>query len=401
MQFEESLSNHIIDYSQVEEFFHQIAGHTNEKVRRYRAVDQTECILKPRNKVDLFVREVNFYEDIYRSNIQEQIAYLAKYFGVVDLTQSNSDGTGSCGSSSNTGGLGSGSGSSRCSSEGGNSPHDLSSSHHSQSGSSSSSYHQSHHVHTHHSSPTTVTKLPHIVLSDLTFGYKRPCVIDLKMGRQSYEPSASREKKERVYKKYPYQSEIGFRITGLKVWDEDQQAYHTKSKSFGRSILPDQVTQALAFFFQNGLHIRVDIIRHLLGRLQGLLKWMKIQKRYKFYCSSILVVYDGEIPLPGIGGGDCDEDVDGHTDNGSQDESEEGTTTSQDNPTYSSASDDLCRFAMIDFAHVVASDEVDADYVYGLENLISKLKEIIDIATNSDHYGVEALMTLARACIAK
>lgn len=297
--FTSNPESNIIDFTYVDEFFHQIAGHTNEKVRRYRE----NCILKPRIKVDLFDREVKFYEDIFGSNVTEQIEFLAKYFGVVYLLNENNN------------------------------------------------------------NKDSVTLLPHIVLSDLTLGYRNPCVIDIKMGRQTFEPTASREKKDREIKKYPHQHEIGFRITGLKVWDEKVNMYHYKNKAFGRSIIPEQVVQALAFFFQNGIEIRTDVISGLIPRLKGLLKWMKVQNRYKFYCSSILVVYDGS-------------------------------------KNYADETD-ICRFAMIDFAHVIASDEVDHDYVYGLENLIAKLQVILDITNSNDSDISFQLMSAVHDFISK
>lgn len=271
----------VIDTSDVHDFCHQIAGHTSEKVRRY----QKNYILKPQNKVDLFQREVQFYEDIFGSNIKEQIRFLAKYVGVVQLLTEKDD---------------------------------------------------------------HVSKLPHLVLDDLTLGYNKPCVIDIKMGRQTFEPTANLDKKEREVRKYPYQHEIGFRITGLKVWDDELEAYHCREKAFGRSILPSQVMEALAFFFVSGSSIRADVIESLILRLEGLLEWMEVQNRYKFYCSSILVVYDA-----------CP--------NNRWDEEA-----------------DVCRSAMIDFAHVVSSEEVDHDYVYGLTNLIKQLQCILEVDRHAD-----------------
>jgi inositol-polyphosphate multikinase len=293
-----------VDNSFVEDYYHQIAGHTNEKVRCYRG----KFILKPQNKVELFQREVNFYEDMF-SDIEsnkQQIEFLAQYHGICVIESENKS----------------------------------------------------------FSNPFL---LPHLILDDLTVAYKKPTVIDIKMGRQTFEPSASKEKKEREIKKYPYQSDIGFRITGFKIWDNSKKLYHFRNKSYGRSILPNMLTSAVAVCFYDGINFRVDVIQNFLLRLENLLYFMKQQKKYNFYCSSLLVVYDG------IAG---DANV---------------TTPSHCHRSYCADSSDCCRSAMIDFAHVVHSDEIDHDYVFGVENLIFQLRSILDILSNNDSSMLETL----------
>jgi 1D-myo-inositol-tetrakisphosphate 5-kinase/inositol-polyphosphate multikinase len=144
------------------------------------------------------------------------------------------------------------------------------------------------------------------------------------MGRQTFEPTANYDKISRELKKYPYQEEIGFRITGMKIWDETKQNYHAYDKHFGRSLLPDSVLPALAMFFHNGLSFRVDIIQEVIQKLKTILIWMKNQSYFKFFCSSILIVYDGLI----------------------------SSSPSSLSPHSIS---DLCQVKMIDFAHVIVN----------------------------------------------
>lgn len=304
-----------VDYASITDFYHQVAGHTNEKVRRYR----DKYILKPQNKVDLFRREVNFYEDIFSQRVcQHQTRFLAKYHGVVDVETERLD-------------------------------------------SSEEDY-----------SPSK-GGLPHLILDDMTIGYNRPCMVDIKMGRQTFEPTASKEKKEREIKKYCFQSEIGFRITGLKVWDDQAQAYHYLDKKFGRSVQPDQVLGALAFYFFDGTTFRVDVMKSLVTRLKDMLTWMKCQNRYKFFCSSILIVYDGNHVQV--------------VDSVSERDAEQSK---------SGKALETCRASMIDFAHVVPNkdnvQEVDEGYVYGLESLISKISTIVDMVTHEDPQEVAAFV---------
>ena len=55
-----------------------------------------------------------------------------------------------------------------------------------------------------------------LVLQDLTYGMSKPCVLDLKMGRQSYDEHASPEKVAKEKAKYPPQEIVGFRFSGMR-----------------------------------------------------------------------------------------------------------------------------------------------------------------------------------------
>jgi hypothetical protein len=137
------------------------------------------------------------------------------------------------------------------------------------------------------------TSLPHIVLEDLTHSYITPNVVDIKMGMCTYEPTATKEKKEKEVLKYPHQRELGFRITGFKVLNRCSDCYLQTGKPFGRSIQPHEAVAAMALVFSDGTGaIRTDVIRALLVQLEPLLQWMQGQTKWRFFCSSLLVVYD-------------------------------------------------------------------------------------------------------------
>eukprot|EP01039_Chlorochromonas_danica_P010998 gene10998-12245_t len=254
--------NHVVDEvlvlpqeEEIEDFDHQIAGHVSEKVRRYRQ----HFILKPQVKKDLFTRETLFYEEIFSTQLQQQLLLeeegegeegegegekksetrrqkkiieglrecLPVFHGVVFIPNPTCPPT----TTSTTTSFG---------------------------------------------IPTT-NLLPCLCLQDLTQGYTIPCLIDIKMGQQTYEPTASRDKINREQGKYPYQHTIGFRITGLKVWDHMKHCYHTLGKHFGRSLLPHEVIYGLAFFFNDGYSssnttttttVRKEIIQEIIQLLK-------------------------------------------------------------------------------------------------------------------------------------
>jgi hypothetical protein len=129
-------------------------------------------------------------------------------------------------------------------------------------------------------------------LVDLTKSHHKPCAIDIKMGKQTYEPGADMDKKKREIRKCPYQTEVGFRITGFQVYDARCDALGTVSKRFGRKLNPPIVYEALAAFFYDGVRIRRDIVLAAIQELEKLLLWFKSQTQMHFYCSSLLITYD-------------------------------------------------------------------------------------------------------------
>lgn len=56
-----------------------------------------------------------------------------------------------------------------------------------------------------------------IGMDDVLAGLQRPCVCDIKMGRSTFTPDASREKRAVEQAKYVWQAELGFCITGMRV----------------------------------------------------------------------------------------------------------------------------------------------------------------------------------------
>lgn len=55
-------------------------------------------------------------------------------------------------------------------------------------------------------------------MEDLTYRYKCPCIMDIKMGKVTYDPSATKAKRLSEAVKYPEQETLGFRLTGYRVY---------------------------------------------------------------------------------------------------------------------------------------------------------------------------------------
>jgi len=239
----------------VNDFSHQVAGHTKEILRAFKG-----CILKPMIKRLHFFRELRIYEKMESHGThwtQSAKAFVSKYCGLIIAG-------------------------------GGGRPGMLP---------------QPTFPDMPPSSPRMALTLKKtdrlfLALEDLTKGFKVPCALDIKMGTQTFEPGASEEKRDREARKCRYQAEVGFRLTGFKVFDTLHGTYAGVGKEFGRGLLPEQAADGLALFFYDGLCLRRDCIAAAIQKLERISLWMKSQRELHFYCSSILIVYDGQRSEP-------------------------------------------------------------------------------------------------------
>jgi Inositol polyphosphate kinase len=103
--------------------------------------------------------------------------------------------------------------------------------------------------------PYGVSHDAHLLLQDLTINYKQPCVMDLKMGTETFEPDAPDEKRLRESSKYPQQAIFGFRIVGMRIYDPlhpeaCDKGYRFYGKDYGRSLTTtEQVRDAFRIYF--------------------------------------------------------------------------------------------------------------------------------------------------------
>ena len=276
-----NISSLQLDYTHlIDVYRHQVAGHTDHFMLRF----MERFILKPILKEHLFQREKSFYEHVTRccccnddniTNIERVnqhcdnyignearnhlvtpslLSYLPKYFQSVTTSFRLSSSPLSSSSSSSQ----------------------LSSS------SSSSTIKEE------------IDELSYLVLEDISHSYSRDhiSIIDIKMGTQTYEPTASIEKIVKETSKFIHQRQLGFRISGMKVFNHRTKQYLIKDKFFGRSLEPSTVIYGLGLFFYNGYTLCKEIISDVIQQLNGLLVIMNEQVDYKFYCTSLLIIYN-------------------------------------------------------------------------------------------------------------
>jgi 1D-myo-inositol-tetrakisphosphate 5-kinase/inositol-polyphosphate multikinase len=191
----------------------------------------------------------------------------------------------------------------------------------------------------------------YLLLQDATVNFSKPCVIDVKIGSQSYEPDATEEKRTREQRKYPAQSELGFRIVGMRIYDPSHSeacdnGFVFYSKEFGRSLATrEDVKSAFVTYFGTGtvegpnLSVRSMSISNILSHLRSIQLWFNDNDSIRFYASSLLIAYEGN--------------------------------------TESGANTDMVDVKMIDFGRVRREAGGDPGYLLGLETIIQLLEEIL------------------------
>jgi len=228
----------------------------------------------------------------------------------------------------------------------------------------------------------TLTKISNgqvqcLELENLTSVYKKPCVLDLKLGTQQHSNDDPPEKiKSKQLKCFSTtSSSLGLRFCGSQVWMPQQQAFISRDKYYGRQLDADGFFKSLREFFFNGECMRFDIIRLILSRVQLLYDIISKQTLYQFRSSSLLLIYEGAPDVP--------VNVDKLLANPG--------TVSKDS-TASSASPSrrgswpatsvfpgVADMRLIDFAHTDRVDgQRDEGVTLGLSNLIRFLSRILD-----------------------
>lgn len=187
----------------------------------------------------------------------------------------------------------------------------------------------------------------YLKLENIIRSYEYPCVIDIKLGRITYDREASPEKIERQIAKFQPANEIGFQLLGWKTYRQSDNSYIYHDKRCARSLSKDELLYGMANFFGAPERDHRPYVRTVLERLVALKEVMAKQYEVVFIASSLLIVYDG-----------------GHRENGNNIKVD---------------------VRLVDFAHVFPSsssssskNEPDENFLFGLKHCIEYLQLLLD-----------------------
>ena len=183
-----------------------------------------------------------------------------------------------------------------------------------------------------------------LAIENMTKGMAKACVMDVKVGAKTYSPDATDEKKAAEDAKYVgTKKPFGFSVLGMNVFaGEKMETAKVWDKDFGKKLTGDNMSDVLNNYLntaENDPEAVQVIADCFLDQLSEILALFRSQKKFHMFGSSLLFVYDAEAILRFCETRDKD------------------------------ALRDATRLRMIDFAHVFLEDCVDANYVFGVENI--------------------------------
>jgi len=192
----------------------------------------------------------------------------------------------------------------------------------------------------------------YIVMGDIIQNFRTPCVLDLKIGRQTWSPDAPAEKISHEKSKYAEtKDKLGLSLTGMLVYDIKKGKTVRREASFGKQLDPITLRDSLGEFLNEKVGVHQFIAKTLVKKLLKVKEFFCAQKQYAFYSSSLLVAYDASY-------------VEHRLKSSYVKERKFYRTCHRDE-------EEWLRVWMIDFSHVhPANGQLDNNYIFGLNSVI-------------------------------
>ncbi|KAG6451114.1 hypothetical protein O3G_MSEX006971 [Manduca sexta] len=134
----------------------------------------------------------------------------------------------------------------------------------------------------------------YIILEDLTQRMLEPCVMDVKIGKRTWDPLATEEKKKNEQTKYALcKQEYGFCIPGFQVYKLATGKLHRYNKDYGKKLHGQAVKDAIRTFLNGGSGAGLcrALVLQLVSRLWRVQRWAR-GVRVRLYSASLLLAYD-------------------------------------------------------------------------------------------------------------
>ncbi|KAG7398284.1 inositol hexakisphosphate kinase 3 [Phytophthora boehmeriae] len=112
----------------------------------------------------------------------------------------------------------------------------------------------------------------YMVLGDLTRNFRRPCVLDIKLGTRQHGEDA----------------------TPAKIYDERDGTYTIWDKSWGRQLKASGIEPALETYLTSGTTVRWDALDKLLIKIRQFKDVVATTTGLRCWGSSLLLIYEGD-----------------------------------------------------------------------------------------------------------
>ncbi len=136
----------------------------------------------------------------------------------------------------------------------------------------------------------------YLLLENLVSKYRRPCVLDLKVGARQYADDVSASKKQRKISKANNTtlSSLGLRLCGMQVYSNKTGRYTCHNKYYGRQLTHATFRATILQFFHpdHGGEVRMGVLDKLMAKLNDLRRVIESLDSFRFYTSSLLLTYD-------------------------------------------------------------------------------------------------------------
>ncbi|CAF1580615.1 unnamed protein product [Adineta ricciae] len=188
-------------------------------------------------------------------------------------------------------------------------------------------------------------EIKYIVLENVIHPFIHPCVADIKIGRITYDSTASAEKVKLSREKCPTLAEIGFQLLGWEMYRSSNDSYECHDRVCGRSLTKEEILHAIAHFYGAPSMNYRENIKLILEHLTDMEQVMVKQNDLTFIATSLLIVYEGQ---------------------------------------PNEKSPNKVDVRLVDFAHVSKSKEgtetgqTDENFLFGLRNYIKHLQRLLD-----------------------
>ncbi|CAH2092553.1 unnamed protein product [Euphydryas editha] len=134
----------------------------------------------------------------------------------------------------------------------------------------------------------------YIMLEHLTERMLEPCIMDIKIGRRTWDPLATEEKIKKEQSKYKQcKEEYGFCIPGYHVYKLATGQLLKYDKEYGKRLHGPAVSAAIRNFLNcvGGVVCRALLLQ-LLAALWAVRRWAARARPLRLFAASLLLVYD-------------------------------------------------------------------------------------------------------------